>query len=60
MMVWSHFSAATTKAGYMPLDKEYLMEELLKKDSQFYEIVREREDIFHEFIVQKKITQGQY
>lgn len=56
MMVWSHFSATTTKAGYMPLDKEYLMEELLKKDSQFYEIVREREDIFHEYIVQKKIN----
>lgn len=51
MMIWSHWQAVRTKAGYMPLDKETLMEDLLKGDSQFYDIIREREDIFHEYIV---------
>mgnify|MGYP007059776917 CR=1 FL=1 len=44
-----------TKAGYLPKEKEMLNEDLIAEDSQFYEIIKEREDIFHEYIVKKKI-----
>lgn len=33
MMIWSHWQAVRTVPGYMPLDKESLMEELLRQDS---------------------------
>lgn len=58
MMVWSHLQAVRTKAGYLPKDKEQLTEELISENSQFYDIIREREDIYHEYVVRKKITDG--
>lgn len=58
MMIWSHLEAVRTKAGYMPFDKETLTEELIPENSQFYDVIREREDIFHEYIVRKKIKSG--
>jgi hypothetical protein len=59
MMVWSHFEAMRTNPGYLPEYKERLYEELFPKDSQFYDIIREREDIYHEYVVRLKITKGE-
>ena len=33
MMVWSHFEATTAKPGYLPKDKEMLLEELIPENS---------------------------
>jgi hypothetical protein len=49
-----------TKAGYLPKDKETLVEELIPLHSQFYDIIREREDIYHEYVVKSKISEGIY
>jgi hypothetical protein len=59
MMIWSHHVTVTTKAGYLPKEKEQLNEELFPQHSQFYDIIREREDIYHEFVVAKKMRTGQ-
>ena len=58
MMVWSHFMTVTTKPGYLPQEKEQLQEEAIPKDSKFYDIIREREDIYAELVVKKRIRTG--
>jgi hypothetical protein len=49
----------TTKPGFVPLGKEQFQEEALPADSNFFDIIREREDIYHEVVVKKKISSGQ-
>ena len=57
--MWSHHVTVKAKAGYLPKEKEQLNEELFPQQSQFYDIIREREDIYHEFVVAKKMRTGQ-
>ncbi len=57
--MWSHHVTVKTKAGYLPKEKEQLNEELFPQESQFYDIIREREDIYHEFVVAKKMRKGE-
>lgn len=59
LMVWSHFVAVKTQAGYLPEGKQMLCEELIPSGSAFYQIIAEREDIYHEHVVQRKLKEGQ-
>jgi hypothetical protein len=58
MMVWSHYVAVTESPGYIPFEKEKLHEVLIPEGSQFYEVIKEREDIYHEFVVKRKLING--
>ena len=59
MMTWSHFVAVKTQAGYLPEGKQLLCGELIPSGSTFYKIIAEREDIYHEHVVQRKLKEGQ-
>jgi hypothetical protein len=58
MMMWSHYVTMTTKPGFVPQEKEQLQEDAIPADSKFYDIIREREDIYHELVVKKKLKSG--
>lgn len=55
MMIWSHAATVLAKPGYLPREKEQLQEDFIPVNSKFYDIIREREDIYHELIVRKKL-----
>ena len=57
-MIWSHVVTVITKAGHVPRDKVQLQEEAIPADSQFYEIIREREEMYAECVVSKKLRSG--
>lgn len=57
MFIWSHIMAAITKGGFAPKNKTKLIEEKIPQDSQFYSIIREREEIYHEVVVNRKLRQ---
>ena len=49
--------AAITKGGFAPKNKTKLIEEKIPQDSQFYSIIREREEIYHEVVINRKLRQ---
>jgi hypothetical protein len=55
MMMWSHIKAMTTKPGFIPKNIKEYDESKMTKDSQYYELIKLRETIYHEGIVRKKI-----
>ena len=57
LMLVSHIQVVFTNPGEMPKDYEKLKEEELPH--QFYELIRERESIYHELIVKKKVRKGE-
>ena len=59
MMVWSHVKAVTGKPGYVPKGIKAYDEAAMTKDSQFWELVKLRETIYHEAIVRKKIRKSE-
>ena len=57
MMLWAHIAVVYTNPGEMPRDYEKLQEAELPE--QFYELIKERESIYHELIVKKKVRKGE-
>lgn len=57
LMLWAHISVVITNPGEMPRGYEKLHEEELP--AQFYELIKERESIYHELIVKKKVRKGE-
>ena len=58
MMMWSYYATVTTKPGYLPKEKDKIQEEAIPNDSTFYDLIREREDIYAELVVKRKLKSG--
>ena len=56
-MIWSHIASVMTNPGHMPKHYQRLQEKELP--ATFYELIRERETIYHERIVRKKMRKGE-
>ena len=57
LMIWSHVTCVVTNPGHMPKHYQKLQEKELP--ATFYELIRERETIYHERIVRKKMRKGE-
>ena len=57
LMIWSHILTVMTDPGTMPEGYQKLKEE--KLPNEFYDLIRERESIYHELVVRKKMRKGE-
>ena len=57
LMIWSHVTCVITDPGQVPKGYEKLNEEYLPDD--FYDLIRERESIYAEHIIKKKMRNNE-
>ena len=54
-MMWSHIAAVVSKPGYLPKHYKELDHASISKDSNYWKIIKVREEMHSEVIVRRKL-----